>query len=1086
MMRVPDKIQGLSIPEYHRQMAYYAGAGRTARADDAFARIGADADSGRWSAAGRFAGAVEDAAGAGEKAYDDYQSVRAAEAYTAFQTAMRERMYGENGIFTRQGEAAFNSEEELENAIRDTVDEMTERMKLNRDAHLKLARSVFGFSSQALPKARRYAADQRLNWANRQDMASIELNRQEFLHNADERNARLLNLITMQEAYNRYAARNGFSAEQKEFGWKKVRSITYSQLAETFINSGNLNAARKLVDEDGLWMADDRDRIGMRIRARDELLRAREEAEAKSAEQRETRKAVRSAVRDILKDSDGFPSLEEQRDIALGRADALRDPALRQRARREIERELDWRMLRRDARTMRAMLDFRSAARNEGLSPEQRRERLEQEDMPEDVRAALYDELERGEERMPDEQNMSRAMNLLRFIDTARAGGRAPTADDILAAGLRGGLTDGQVEGALAYLENDGMLSLSHLDDICLDLGMAPDEHGEVRAPAWLYEGVLRDLARNGQTGNGIITDEMLANSATRVRRRHDARIAAGGADVVRTAPPPSFPMLMDALRQADPDAGRASGEAFIQGYGHSVSGLMMGGEPEVSQQEEPLSGQDASREEEGTRDEPDDIGIHAARLLGQMIGDAPALLLGGTAGRALLGTAAGAAGASLATTGLAEGMGAAAGAGALTEGLRAAYIDAMRHGEVENRDDFLRRAEAVSREGGKGAALNLALLGAGQGAAVAARGRGLGSLSSGAAGVGAEGAVLAGTQAAAEKRMPSAGDFADAALMVLGGRASGRLYRAGDAETRDMARVLQELYVKRGLSPEKAAELVLRDPTGRAERLLEEGRRNAARKEELRAQGRKADSLSVDFTDYRSAEQMAVLRGRLASIQPEEQDFIKQLKPKDASSRNFAQRTADNLRKDLQVETSLVETAPGVWALRVESVPPAPSLEELRPKLRAIYQAMKQGTPSPRLELGVIGPEEAARIRRCTGQETLLQKRVLLLDDIEHANGRHGKEAMKGQADLREEDFVRYAEVVLDPDWIEKGRIPGSVIYMRRYPQGTIYAVEQSKSGKQMMGRTMWRALPGAQPEILLGLPEKETEPNETARKEE
>ncbi len=179
--------------------------------------------------------------------------------------------------------------------------------------------------------------------------------------------------------------------------------------------------------------------------------------------------------------------------------------------------------------------------------------------MPEDVRAALCDELERGGERMPDEQNMNRAMNLLRFIDTARAGGRAPTADDILAAGLRGGLTDGQVEGALAYLENDGMLSLSHLDDICLDLGMAPDEHGEVRAPAWLYEGVLRDLARNGQTGNGIITDEMLANSATRVRRRHDARIAAGGADVVRTAPPPSFSVLMDILQQGNPDAERIS-----------------------------------------------------------------------------------------------------------------------------------------------------------------------------------------------------------------------------------------------------------------------------------------------------------------------------------------------------------------------------------------------------------------------------------------------------------------------------------------------------------------------------------------------
>ena len=79
-------------------------------------------------------------------------------------------------------------------------------------------------------------------------------------------------------------------------------------------------------------------------------------------------------------------------------------------------------MLRRDARTMRAMLDFRSAARNEGLSPEQRRERLEREDMPEDVRAALCDELERGEERMPDEQNMNRAMNLLRFTPNKPAG----------------------------------------------------------------------------------------------------------------------------------------------------------------------------------------------------------------------------------------------------------------------------------------------------------------------------------------------------------------------------------------------------------------------------------------------------------------------------------------------------------------------------------------------------------------------------------------------------------------------------------------------------------------------------------------
>ena len=146
-------------------------------------------------------------------------------------------------------------------------------------------------------------------------------------------------------------------------------------------------------------------------------------------------------------------------------------------------------------------------------------------------------------------------------------------------------------------------------------------------------------------------------------------------------------------------------------------------------------------------------------------------------------------------------------------------------------------------------------------------------------------------------------------------------------------------------------------------------------------------------------------------------------------------------------------------------------SPEELRPQLRALYQAMKRGEACPALELGVVGPEEAARIRRCTGQDVLLEKRVLRLDDMEHAAGRHGNERTKGQGDLREEDFLRYAEIVLNPDWIEKGNKPGSLVYMRRYADGTVYAVEQNKSGKRLEGRTMWRALPGARPEIVLGM---------------
>lgn len=84
---------------------------------------------------------------------------------------------------------------------------------------------------------------------------------------------------------------------------------------------------------------------------------------------------------------------------------------------------------------------------------------------------------------------------------------------------------------------------------------------------------------------------------------------------------------------------------------------------------------------------------------------------------------------------------------------------------------------------------------------------------------------------------------------------------------------------------------------------------------------------------------------------------------------------------------------------MRVDKVPPPPSPEELRPQLRALYQAMKRGEACPALELGVVGPEEAARIRRCTGQDVLLEKRVLRLDDMEHAAGRHGNERTKVRA---------------------------------------------------------------------------------------
>ena len=434
--------------------------------------------------------------------------------------------------------------------MRESVQELSESMDLNPLARVKLARQVFAFGNQALPRARKYAADQRLNWANGQDMASIELNREAFLNNADDSDARMLNLNIMRESYERYAARNGLSEEEKTLGWKKIQSGAYGRLADKYISEGNLSAARRLAGEEALWMDGEQSRLRAKITRQEDILRAQTEAQRKKAE----RETARSLRQEILAETAAFPTLEEQQAAALARAESLEDPKLREKVRAGIVREMDWSIRRRDAEIMRTGLEFRRAAREEGLSPEEQLARLEETDMPPYVRAPLEAELESGTQRLPNEENMSRAMTLLRSIDASRAGGMSSAGgsslsqEDILAAALYGGLTDGQTEGALAYLEKGSWLPISRLDDICLELGMAPDKRGQVLAPAWLYEGVLRETAQSGNS----LSDEELKKITTSVWQRHDARIAAEGVNLS----PAAWEMVPELDPELNPDIG--------------------------------------------------------------------------------------------------------------------------------------------------------------------------------------------------------------------------------------------------------------------------------------------------------------------------------------------------------------------------------------------------------------------------------------------------------------------------------------------------------------------------------------------------
>ena len=223
------------------------------------------------------------------------------------------------------------------------------------------------------------------------------------------------------------------------------------------------------------------------------------------------------------------------------------------------------------------------------------------------------------------------------------------------------------------------------------------------------------------------------------------------------------------------------------------------------------------------------------------------------------------------------------------------------------------------------------------------------------------------------------------------------------------------------------------------------------------------------DFTDLRTDVEMRALHQELQSIKPTPENFLyTPAKKRIAGSLTEMQKLSSRFDRDHGVIAVPIEALPGQWKLRVERVPPPPSLPKATQDLREMYTAMLRGERR-KISLGIIGPEEAARINIKTGVDALLNKRELDTEWIRHAFERHGNEMTPGQVSITEQDFIRYGEILLDPHWISPGGKPNSVVYSRRYPDGTVYAMEQQIQGHKLEFRTLWKQAAGGVMELVL-----------------
>ena len=216
----------------------------------------------------------------------------------------------------------------------------------------------------------------------------------------------------------------------------------------------------------------------------------------------------------------------------------------------------------------------------------------------------------------------------------------------------------------------------------------------------------------------------------------------------------------------------------------------------------------------------------------------------------------------------------------------------------------------------------------------------------------------------------------------------------------------------------------------------------------------------SMDYTDLRSPDAMHYAGRELRGVAPTEADrlFVGGGNKRGYYTKWDVQNIQLKLQQERNIAATSVETAPGQWKLREEAVPPPATTRQLRSVAEDLHKAALRGE-KPSYAVGVIGPDEAARVRAATGYNLLLHRRTLNAEDVMHGMDRHNRQAAAiGETPITYADMGRYNEIVGSPDLVSRGARPNSIIYEKRYPDGTVYVAEQILRGNNIEFRSMYK----------------------------
>lgn len=277
--RAPAKRSQASMPEYQRQDFATPGADASARLSDSAAGIyerGADQTGRQLMALG---GAMQQAAKVGDQLYVDYSKTKGTEAYNAFQDAMRDKLYGKDGIFNKKGEAALNSPAQTETAIQKAKEEVSQNLKVSGLGRQFFDRYVDMYQRETLPQAQKHATTEWNNWQVSTYTARAEQALQDSLAHKDDPGTYISSGTAATETLLKL---RGASDEAIALGKQRFQSAAWTQIAQSFLTDGNLRAASNIA-KSSIILGEDKIRLQTAIRAEAKRMEAEAEANRNKA-----------------------------------------------------------------------------------------------------------------------------------------------------------------------------------------------------------------------------------------------------------------------------------------------------------------------------------------------------------------------------------------------------------------------------------------------------------------------------------------------------------------------------------------------------------------------------------------------------------------------------------------------------------------------------------------------------------------------------------------------------------------------------------------------------------------------------------